>query len=78
MPKRTPERASEGRRIIERATGENAGFADSLFSRAAGMVWPQPSPGEDAAELWGRRVARSLGVVVAILLIFDLLLRWSS
>ena len=78
MSKRIPDHTREARRIIERASGETAGFADSLFARTANAVWPRHAPGEDPAELWGRRVGRSLGVVVAILLIFDLMLRWYS
>ena len=76
MPERTPDHTRESRQIIDRAAAESGGFADSLFVRAVGAVWPQPSPADDAAELWGRRIGRSLGVIAAILLIVDLLFRW--
>ena len=67
MSKPARDTRHEARRIIDRASVESGGFADSLFVRAANAVWPQPAAGEDPAELWGRRVGRSLGVVVAIL-----------
>ena len=76
MPTPDHDRVREARRILDRAAGESTGFADRLFARAATAVWPPYSPGEDSAEVWGRRVGRTLGWIAAAGLFINLLTRW--
>jgi hypothetical protein len=74
MSKKPPHDAQdkEARRVIERVERESEVLGRSSFVRAAGKARDHLTAaeveGDDAAELWGRRVGRALSVVAFIVL----------
>lgn len=58
--------------IQKRATRESETFLGSSMQRAADHLSGADAPENDPIEKWGRRIGRTLGVIVAIYLAFQL------
>lgn len=73
------ERAREARRVLDRVSRESETIATSSFARVAKQATDHMSGADadhnDKAELWGRRVGRSMGVV-AVFILLIMLVNW--
>jgi hypothetical protein len=78
MPKQDDKRQNESRRIIERVSQESDMAGGSMVGNAAQRVRDHVSAAdtdpEDWAEYWGKRIGRTLGLIITIGLIGWLLL----
>lgn len=78
-PTRDEERAREAQRVLERVSRESETIATSSLARVAKQATDHISGADadqdDKAELWGKRVGRSLGIVAAIVLLV-MLINW--
>ncbi|WEX09924.1 hypothetical protein [Chelativorans sp. AA-79] len=72
------ERQAESRRILERVERDSESLLFRSAARAKDHFTATEAEGEDWTELWGRRIARVLALVAAILLIGWLILYLSS
>ena len=70
-PGNDPDR-SEANAINARAARESETLLSSSMKRAADHLAAHDAPENDAIEKWGRRIGRTLGVIVAIYLAFQL------
>ena len=61
-----------------RAARESETFLGSSMQRAADHLSGADAPENDPVEKWGRRIGRTLGVIVAIYLAFQLYLLLSG
>lgn len=66
------ERTAAARRDLARVEAEGEAVGTSALARAARHLGGADAPPGDAAELWGRRIGRSLGVLFAIYLVYSL------
>jgi len=64
--------------INQRAARESETFLGSSMQRAADHLSGADAPENDPVEKWGRRIGRTLGVIVAIYLAFQLYLLLSG
>lgn len=64
--------------INKRAARESETLLSSSMKRAADHFSGGDAPPDDAIEIWGRRIGRTLGVIVAIYLAFQLYLLLSG
>lgn len=64
--------------INKRAARESETLLSSSMKRAADHLTGEDAPPDDPIEKWGRRVGRTLGVIVAIYLAFQLYLLLSG
>ena len=64
--------------INRRVARESETLLSSSMKRASDHLRGEDAPPDDAIEKWGRRIGRSLGVVVAIYLAFQLYLLLSG
>lgn len=55
-------------RILERVERESTGMFGSAAAKAADHFSGRGAPGEDAAEIWGRRVGRALSLIGVLVL----------
>lgn len=73
------ERARESQRVLERVSRESETIATSSLARVAKQATDHiagaDADHDDKAELWGRRVGRSMAVVAAIILLV-MLINW--
>lgn len=78
-PTRDEERAREAKRVLDRVSRESETIATSSLARVARQATDHISGADadqdDKAELWGKRVGRSLGIVAAIVLLV-MLINW--
>jgi hypothetical protein len=78
MPKPEDKRQAESRRIIERISQESDMAGGSFVGNAAQRVRDHVSAAdtdpEDWAEYWGKRIGRSLGMIITICILGWLLL----
>lgn len=58
--------------INARAARESETLLSSSMKRAADHLGGADAPADDGIEKWGRRIGRTLGVIVAIYLAFQL------
>jgi len=63
------ERQKESRRILERVERDSDSFLLQSASRARDHFAAREAEGEDWTELWGKRIARVLALVAAVILI---------
>ncbi len=61
-------RQREAREAIERVEREQQGVLGSAMARAADHFAAKDAPPEDSAEIWGRRIGRSLSLIGVIVL----------
>ena len=64
--------------INQRVARESETLLGSSMRRAAGHLSGVDAPADDPIEKWGRRIGRTLGVIVAIYLAFQLYLLLSG
>ncbi|MGB7432528.1 MAG: hypothetical protein WA921_08690 [Ahrensia sp.] len=73
------ERARESQRVLERVSRESETIATSSLARVAKQATDHISGADadqdDKAELWGKRVGRSMGIVAAVVLLV-MLINW--
>ncbi len=61
-------RAREAAEALRRVRRESETIGTSAFSRHD----PVPSDGEDAVEIWGKRIGRGLGVIAVVVLVWQI------
>ena len=66
-------RRREAREALARVAGEGDIFASSARADAAtSAAFSERESDADAVEIWGRRIGRGLGIVVALILVVHL------
>ncbi len=70
------DRARQAKAALDRATRESTGFADSALAKMSDHFSASDAQGQDAAEIWGRRIGRILGLGFLILLVINLFTHW--
>jgi hypothetical protein len=70
------DRAREAKAVLDRASRESTGFAESHLARLAAHLAGRDADRQDGAELWGRRIGRTLGLVFLAVLIVNLFTGW--
>lgn len=72
----------ESRRILDRVARESGPLGGSETARAAREALDhlagRDAPADDPVEVWGRRIGRILGVIVAIYLLGQLFLHFAG
>lgn len=67
------ERAREAKRILERVERDSETIGASSLARTASRIKDHmaggDAPEDDAAEIWGRRIGRSLGLIAVVILV---------
>jgi hypothetical protein len=67
------EKIREARRILDRVHRESAAAGDSALARAASRMRNHFSgsddPADDAVEIWGKRIGRTLGLALFLFLL---------
>jgi len=72
------ERQAESRRILERVERDSESLLFRSGSRMRDHFAAREAAGEDWTEIWGRRIARVLALVAAVVLIGWLILHLSG
>jgi hypothetical protein len=62
------ERAKEAREALDRVKRDEQGVLGSAMARAADHFAGKDAPPDDPAEIWGRRIGRSLSLIGVIVL----------
>lgn len=79
QPRDDEENAREAMRVLDRVSRESETLATSSLARIARQASDHMAGADadqhDPAEVWGRRVGRSMGVVAAIVLLV-MLIQW--
>ena len=70
------ERARDARETLARVERDSHGYMGSAMQRAADHFAARDGAGEDAAEIWGRRAGRALGLVFLVVLLTNLFTHW--
>jgi hypothetical protein len=61
-------RAAEAKEALERVKRDQEGLLSSSMGRAADHFSAKDAPEGDRIELWGRRIGRSISLVLVVLL----------
>ncbi len=65
---RETERAAEAKAALERIRRDQEGLLGSSMARAAEHFAGKDAPADEPAEIWGRRIGRSLSLVGVVVL----------
>ncbi len=68
--------AKEARRTLAALSRDRSGVFDSALQAGADHLTARDAQGEDAIEIWGRRIGRALGLLCLILLAVNLVTGW--
>ena len=75
-PPPRPDGPQESRRILERVERESATWLRGAADAASRHFGAADAPPDDPVEVWGRRIGRALGFIVAVAVVIAVLGLW--